>query len=115
MEENTQHIQHIMLYYFKKGKSTTETHKEDCAVCGEGAVTDQTCQKWFAKFHAGDFSLDDAPQSGRLVEVDRDQIQTLTKNNPCYTRREDSRHTQNIQINKVIDENEQCLLFFGKN
>ena len=40
MEENTQHIQHIMLYYFKKGKSTTETHTENCAVYGEGAVTD---------------------------------------------------------------------------
>ena len=26
----------------------------------------------------------------------------------------DSRHTQNIQINKVIGENEKCLLFFGK-
>ena len=24
--------------------------KERCAVCGEGAVTDQTRQKWFAKF-----------------------------------------------------------------
>ena len=43
---------------------------------GEGAVTDQMCQK-FAKFHAGDFLLDDAPWSGRPVEVDRDQIETL--------------------------------------
>ena len=44
---------------------------------GEGAVTDQTCQKWFVKFRAGDFSLDDAPWSGRPVEVDSDQIETL--------------------------------------
>ena len=44
-----------------------------CAVYGEGAVTDQTCQKRFVKFHAGDFSLDDAPRSGRPVEVDSDQ------------------------------------------
>ena len=29
-----------------------------CAVCGEGAVTDQMCQKWFAKFRAGHFLLD---------------------------------------------------------
>ena len=43
---------------------------------GEGAVTDQTCQNWFVKFCAGDFSLDDAPQSGRLVEVDSKQIGT---------------------------------------
>ena len=50
-------LQHIMLYYFKKGKNTTETHKKICAVYGEGAVTDQMCQKWFAKFHAEDYSL----------------------------------------------------------
>ena len=50
---------HIMLYYFKKGKDATEMKKKKiCAVCGEGAVTDQTCQKWFAKFRDGHFLLD---------------------------------------------------------
>ena len=49
-----------MLYYFKKGKNTTEMHKKICAVQGEGDVTDQMCQKWFANFCAGDFSLDHA-------------------------------------------------------
>ena len=38
-----------MLYYFKKGKNTTETQK-NCVVHWECAVTDWTCQKWFAKF-----------------------------------------------------------------
>ena len=45
-----QHFQHVMLYHFKKGTNATEMQKMFCAVCGEGAVTDQTCQKWFAKF-----------------------------------------------------------------
>ena len=49
MEENTQHFQRIMLYYFKKGKDITKTQKI-CAVWGEGAVADQMCQKWFVKF-----------------------------------------------------------------
>ena len=44
MEEDTQHFQHIMLYYLKKGKNTTETQKKICAVCREGAVTDRMCQ-----------------------------------------------------------------------
>ena len=44
---------------------------------GEGAVSDRTCQKWFARFCAGDFSLDDAPWLGRPVEVDSDEIETL--------------------------------------
>ena len=39
-----------MLYYFKKGKKCNEMQKKICAVYGEGAVTDQMCQKWFAKF-----------------------------------------------------------------
>ena len=39
-----------MLYYFEKGKNATEMQKKICAVCGEGAVTDRTCPKWFVKF-----------------------------------------------------------------
>ena len=50
MEENMQHFWHIMLYYFKKGKSNWDAKKKVCAVHGEGAVTVQMCQKWFAKF-----------------------------------------------------------------
>ena len=58
--EEKQHFQHFMLY-FKKGKNATETQKMICAVYGEGAVTDQTRQKWFVKFRARDFLLDNAP------------------------------------------------------
>ena len=50
MEENTQCFWHIMHYYFKKGKNTTETQEKMCAVCAEGAVADRVCQKWFVKF-----------------------------------------------------------------
>ena len=55
MVENMQHFQHIMLYYFKKSKNATEMQKRISAVYGEGAVTEQMCQKWFVKFHARDF------------------------------------------------------------
>ena len=58
--------------------------KKISAAYGEGAVTNETCQKWFVKFHAGDFSLDDAPQSGGPFEVDSDQIKTLIENNQYY-------------------------------
>ena len=39
-----------MLYYFKKGKMQLKRREKICAVYGEGAVTDQMCQKWFGKF-----------------------------------------------------------------
>ena len=50
MERDTQYFQHIILYYFKKGKNATETQIKICAPYGEGAVTDRMCQKRFAKF-----------------------------------------------------------------
>ena len=43
------------------------------------------CQKWFVKFSAGDFSLDDAPRSNRPVEVDGDQIRIIIENSQHYT------------------------------
>ena len=49
MGENT-HFWRIILYYLKKSKNATEMQKRICAACGEGAVTDRMCQKWFAKF-----------------------------------------------------------------
>ena len=76
-----------MLYYFKKGKNSTEMQKKKkiYAVYGEGTVTVWRCQKWFAKFCARDFSLNNAPQSGRPAEVDSDKIETLINNNhQCY-------------------------------
>ena len=88
MEENKQHFWYIMLYYFKKGKNVPEMQQKICARYGESTVTDRTCQKCFAKFCAGDFSLDDAPQLGRPVEVDSDQVETLIENNQRYTMQE---------------------------
>ena len=47
-------------------------------------MTDGKCQKWFAKFCAGDVSLDDTSQSGRPAEVDRDQIKIIIEKNEHY-------------------------------
>ena len=88
MEEKKQHFWCITLYYFKKGKNTTEMQKKICAVYGAGAVTDRMCQKWFAKFRSGDFSLDNAPRSGRPVADDSDQIETFIESSQQYTTRE---------------------------
>ena len=108
-----QRFWHIMLYYFKEGKNATEMQKVICAVYGEGAVTDRTCQKWFEKFRAGDFSLDNAPRSGRPVEVDNDHIETLIENNQCQIPcGRWLTYKKIIQINKVVGENEKCVFYF---
>ena len=51
-------------------------------------MTVQMCLKCFVNFHAGDFSLHDAPWSGREVEIDSNQIEALIENNQCYTMKE---------------------------
>ena len=51
------------------------------SVYGEGAVTGQTFQKWFAKFCTGDFLLDKSPWLSRPVAIDSHQTETLTEKN----------------------------------
>ena len=91
------------------------TQKKICTVYGEGAVTHQMCQKWFAKFHARDFLLDDAPQSGRPVEVDSNQIKTLIETYQHYTMQE---RADILKISKSIKllmkMKKMCLLFYRK-
>ena len=53
-------------------------------VYGEGSMTEQMCQKCFAKFCAGDFLLED-PRLYRSSKVDGYQIKRLIENNQYYT------------------------------
>ena len=79
---------------------------------GEGAVTDRTFQKWFANFCAGDFSLDDAPQSCRPVEVDNNQIETLIENNQCYTTWETADILKISKSIKLLVKIKKCVFYF---
>ena len=64
---------------------------------GETVVTVSPCPKWFVKFCAADVS-----QSGRPVEVDSDQIETLIENNQHYTTHE---LAKKVKISKSSTEN----------
>ena len=112
MDENKQCFLHIMLYYVKKGKNTSETWNKISAVYGEGAVTDWTCQKWFMKFCARNISLDNAPWLDRPDEINSDQIETLIENNQYYTTWERADIHKIFQINEVIGESEKYVFYF---
>ena len=60
MENQSEHFRHILLFYFNKGKRAAEVHRKICAVYGIEAVTERTCQNWFAKFLSGKYSVQDA-------------------------------------------------------
>jgi len=65
MEENKVHFRHLMLFFYRKGKNATQMANKICAVYGEGAVAERTVRKWFAKFKADDFNLEDQERPGR--------------------------------------------------
>ena len=72
------------------------------------------CQRWFVKFHAGDFSLDDALQSGGPIEVDSGQTKTLIENNQHYTMREIADILKISKSIKLLVKRKMCLLLCGK-
>ncbi|XP_011631768.1 histone-lysine N-methyltransferase SETMAR-like, partial [Pogonomyrmex barbatus] len=59
-------------------------------------------QQWFTKFCAGDFDLNGAPRSRRLIKVDDDKIKALIESNPRYTIQEIA-ETLNIHHSSVHD------------
>ena len=111
MEENMQHFQHIMLYYFKKGRNTTEMQNKICAVYGEGAVTAQTskvvCEVSWYNWHIGQTIL----CCGAVLCTGRWLAAPLASTHYMPITG-DGWHTQYIQINKVIGENEKCVFYF---
>ena len=88
---------YILLFQERKKATETHTHTKSF-LYGEGAVADRMCPQWFVKFHNGGFSLGDAPQSGRPVEVDSDQIETLIENNQRYTMRKTANILKTLRL-----------------
>ena len=58
MKQQDAHFRHILLYYFREGKNTSQAREKLCAVY-EKTLKERQCQNWFAKFRSGDFSLID--------------------------------------------------------
>ena len=63
---------------------------------------DEMCQKWFAKFHAQDFSHEGAPRHGRPVAVHGHRVQTLPEDRPGYAMWETG---DILKVSKLSTEN----------
>ncbi|KAM5254151.1 histone-lysine N-methyltransferase SETMAR-like [Hipposideros larvatus] len=70
------------------GKNVHQACEKLREVYGDNALQECECQRWFTKFRAGDFDLNNASRSGRPTEVDDDKIKALIESNPHYTTRE---------------------------
>jgi len=55
-------------------KATTESARNIKTVYRDRTISVSQCQRWFQKFRAGNYSLEDEPRPGRSVELDVLQI-----------------------------------------
>ena len=59
MSEITEEIRYVMLFYYRKGKNTTEVCRKILEVYGKNAVSELTTQEWFARFRSGNQDVKD--------------------------------------------------------
>ncbi|KAG5314671.1 MOS1T transposase, partial [Pseudoatta argentina] len=69
-------------------KSAAEAHRILVDVYSEHALAEQTCRKWFARFKAGDFDLDDKERPGQPKKFEDNDLQALLNENSCQTLKE---------------------------
>ena len=87
MDDPKVHYRHLMLFCFNCGKTASETRDKLCSVYGENAVSLRLCYTWFSKFRSGNFSLEDAPRSGRPNVIEADQLKQTVVQNPHLSTR----------------------------
>ena len=85
MSETHIQFRHLMLYEFRKVSSVTIATKNICAVYRENALSSRTSRKWFQRFRAGTFYLEDEVRFGRPPQTDKDKIRDLVEKSRSLT------------------------------
>ena len=116
MKCKNEHFRHILLFYFRKGKNATQAAKKLRDVFGEEALKEIQCWNCFDQIRSGDFSLKTKQHSGRLNEVDNEQIKAIIELDRHVTLRENA---EMLKVPKsIIDDHIKRLglvtiLIFG--
>lgn len=100
MDNKNEHIRHVLLYYYNKGKTATNTHTKIIAVYGKDIIKLRTCQKWFKKFRTGNFSLQDEARSGRPINIIKDDLKALI---------DDDRHISVRQLAEILHSSKTSI------
>jgi len=78
----------VLLHYFNMKKSASESHRILVEVYGDHALSERTCQKWFARFKSGNFDLEDQERAGCPKKFEDAELQALLDVDPCQTQEE---------------------------
>ena len=88
MDPEKIHLRHCILYEFHQGKNAPQTASSICSGYGEFIVKARLCQRWFARFRTGNFSIEDQERPGRPRVMETDDLETLFKEDQRQSNRE---------------------------
>ena len=71
---SSEQIRVCIYYEYKLSHSAAEATRNIMKVWCEDSVTERTVQRWFVRFRAGDFNLEDKPHEGRPTGIDNDVL-----------------------------------------
>ena len=74
MELTWERIRLLFMHEWRLGENASEAARKINRAWGDDTVAERTSRKWFAKFKAGEDTLEDQPRSGRPKEVDRNAV-----------------------------------------
>ena len=78
----------VLLHYFNTKKTAVESDSILVEVYREYALAERTCQKWFARFKSGDFSLEDEERPGQPKKFEDEGLEALLDDDCCQTQEE---------------------------
>lgn len=78
----------VLLHYFIMKKSAAEAHRILVEVYSEHTLAEQTCRKWFARFKAGDFELEDKERPGQPKKFEDKELEALLNEDSSQTLQE---------------------------
>ena len=78
----------VLLHYFNMKKSAAESHRILVEVYGDHALSERTCQKWFARFKNSDFDLEAQERAGCPKKFEDAELEALIGEDPCQTQEE---------------------------
>lgn len=88
MIEQKYRIRMCLLYDYKQGKNSKESHAILCQVFGKDVPTLRQCQRWFQRFRQGDESLEDKEHGKRPELIDNEELKTAIELDPTQTSRQ---------------------------
>ena len=85
MADDRKRVRESLLYEFRLGHSVDEAHQNLSKVYAENAPSERTCYRWFKKFRAGNFSMEEEERFGRPNSIDVHKLIELIESDSFST------------------------------